>query len=289
MARILVVGSVARDEVVFLHDPLREGTHLEGSWRGGRLGGGASCVAVPLAHAGHDVGVIAALGTDALGDALLDELAATGVNTDPIIRLEQPSTRSLILLDRTGERTVIKIARTRETAPPNRLVTLPADCVFVRSRTRLLSPLLGPKAESALVIAHVPPTAIATRPAHVLIASASDVDPAILADPWTTGQRIAGSLLQWMIVTRGEQGATAYGADRKINVPAPRVRPIDTTGAGDSFAAGLVDALVGGARMDDALEQAVTWGTEATLWESSALPATAVDALLGRQTKDVVS
>ena len=50
-------------------------------------------------------------------------------------------------------------------------------------------------------------------------------------------------------------------------------------GAGDSFAAGLVHALVSGAEMKEALETGASWGAEATLWESSILPPDAVERL----------
>jgi sugar/nucleoside kinase (ribokinase family) len=44
-------------------------------------------------------------------------------------------------------------------------------------------------------------------------------------------------------------------------VSAPRVQVVDTTGAGDVFAAGLVHALALGKPMPDALQTAVAWGS----------------------------
>lgn len=280
MARIAVVGSVARDEVIKLDEPLREGTHLSGTPAGARLGGGAACTAVPLAYAGHEVAVFGSIGDDDVGTELLAELAATGVITTPIVRLNQPSTRSLILLDNFGERTIVNVQRTHEEKPPRRLLEWHADCVYVRSRRLDLGPLLAEQAATAQVIAHVPPSADGMRPAHVLIASASDVGPELLEDPFAAGRRIAGDVLQWIVVTHGARGAVAHGAGTVLEVPTRKVSPVDTTGAGDSFAAGLVHALVGGAPMAAALTCAVDWGAEATLWESSVLPQAAVAALL---------
>ncbi|TVR99045.1 MAG: carbohydrate kinase [Rhodospirillales bacterium] len=280
MARIAVVGSVASDEVIKLDEPLREGTHLTGKQSGARLGGGAACTAVPLAYAGHEVAVFGSIGRDDIGDALLAELAATGVITAHIARLDQPSTRSLILLDGFGERTIVNLQRTHEEQPPDRLLGWHADWVYVRSRRLDLASLLERQARSARVIAHVPPSEDGARPAHVLITSASDVGPEILEDPFAAGRRIAGDHLQWMVVTRGARGAVAHGRDAVLEVPARKVTPVDTTGAGDSFAAGLVHALADGAEMAAALECAVAWGAEATLWESSVLPRAAVTDLV---------
>lgn len=280
MAQIVVIGSVARDEVIRLRQRLREGTHLDGSWQGGRLGGGASCTAVPLAHAGHHVSVVGAVGTDELGRELLAEIAATGVDTSQLIAIDQETTRSLVMVDQWGERTVVNLVRTHEERPPVRLLEIDADCVYVRSRRSDLAALLREKATGSLIVSHVPPETEGSRPAHVLVASASDVGPEVLDDPLAAGRRVAGDLLQWMVLTRGAEGATAFGADEVLHVPARKVVPVDTTGAGDSFAAGLLHALVSGAPMASALATAVNWGAEATLWDSSILPADAVAALL---------
>jgi sugar/nucleoside kinase (ribokinase family) len=65
-----------------------------------------------------------------------------------------------------------------------------------------------------------------------------------------------------------------------LDTPAPRVTPVDTTGSGDAFAAGLVHALVGGSAMQQTLETGAAWGAENARWESSILPAEAVARLL---------
>ena len=60
-----------------------------------------------------------------------------------------------------------------------------------------------------------------------------------------------------VVVTRGEQGASAFLRDgRRIDVTAPKVEVVDTVGAGDAFMAGLIDGLwsqgcLGAAARDD--------------------------------------
>ena len=279
MARIVVIGAAARDEVVRLREPLRPGGHLNGVAAGGRLGGGGANTAVALAAAGHIVTLLAAVGQDAAGDALRTELAGAGVDTSQLARLARPSTRSLLLIEPGGERTVLNLSRCEEDQPPNRLLDLPVEAVYVRSRRRDLAPLLATKARTALVVAHLPPTEPDSRPAQVLVASASDLDPAARRDPWSLGCAVAGDWLQWMVVTDGAAGARAYSENESLAAPAPVVQPVDTTGAGDAFAAGLLHALVGGRPMAEALAVAVRFGAEATLWETSALPAVAVRRL----------
>ncbi len=263
MPRIVVVGSVAIDEVVELRQPLRRGLHLDGRERGRRVGGGAANTAIPLALAGHTVTVVSAVGTDADGSSIMRRLEEAGIDTSQVIRLPGPSTRSLVLTDPDGERTVVNLHRCREDGPPRRLRALPADAIYVRSRELDLGGILAERLGSTLVVAHVPPSAPGLRPAHVLVASAADLSDEERAAPWEAGRRAAGETLRWVVVTRGPEGAEAYSADRRHRVTAREVAATNSTGAGDVFAAGLVHALVGGAPMESSLVTAVAWGTAA--------------------------
>ena len=62
------------------------------------------------------------------------------------------------------------------------------------------------------------------------------------------------------MVTRGAEGAHAFGPGVKLEAPAPQVQAVDSTAAGDVFAAGLVHALVQERPMESALRTAVAWG-----------------------------
>jgi fructokinase len=83
--------------------------------------------------------------------------------------------------------------------------------------------------------------AIAGRAALVKL---SEQDVALLwpgADPGD----IAGSLLdgestRLVVLTRGPEGASAFTAEYRVDVPAPVVTVVDTVGAGDAFTAALL-------------------------------------------------
>jgi sugar/nucleoside kinase (ribokinase family) len=62
----------------------------------------------------------------------------------------------------------------------------------------------------------------------------------------------------WVVLKRGPLGVLAAGPDgTAVELPAPLVQPIDTTGAGDSLAAGLLAELARGVDMADALRTGV--------------------------------
>lgn len=272
MATILIIGSVAWDEVVRLDSPLRAGSHNDGRWIGKRVGGGAANTALALARAQDTPMVISAVGADPAGAELVAELDRLGVDVHLIQRRAHATTRSLILLEANGERTVVNTTRARLSLPFD-LAALPGECCYVRSADPALTPLLARRAEIGTVVAHVPPLKTAFRPAQVLVGSAFDLDEAALADPFAAGRRVAGDRLQWMVVTHGPDGAIAYGDGSRIEERAPQVKVVDSTGAGDVFAAGLVHALAGGQGVEIALKTAVKWGAVSVGYEGTIPPA----------------
>lgn len=61
-----------------------------------------------------------------------------------------------------------------------------------------------------------------------------------------------------VVLTMGENGAFIYSDDVKKRIDAMKVDAVDTTGAGDTFNAGLCVALTEGMQLEDAVRYAVT-------------------------------
>jgi sugar/nucleoside kinase (ribokinase family) len=246
--------------VVVLRQPLRVGGHLDAERRRIRLGGGGANTAIPLRHAGHQVTLVAPVGADHVAEWLLAELQSAGIETHAISRGPGESTRSLVLVDPGGERTIVNLHRCRAAHSAEQLASLMADAVYVRSREPELAGALAELTRRSLVVAHVPPLAPGSRPAHVLVGSESDLPAGFLAGPWVAGREIAGESLRLVVVTRGAHGAEGISVSERLSVAAPSVSVVDSTAAGDVFAAGLVHALVQGRPTLQALETAVAWG-----------------------------
>ena len=87
-----------------------------------------------------------------------------------------------------------------------------------------------------------------------------------------------------VVLTLGGSGARvlARGED-SVDVAAPRVEVVDTTGAGDTFVGALAEALARGESTQDAVQRAVAAGSASvgTLGATAGMPtADQVDALL---------
>ncbi|EWH02654.1 carbohydrate kinase family protein [Halomonas sp. BC04] len=89
-------------------------------------------------------------------------------------------------------------------------------------------------------------TRLDTMMSHSDIVKLSDEDAAWLfgeAEPEIHAARMLDMGIQLAIITEGAKGATAFSHHHTVSVPAPKVSVVDTVGAGDSFNAGILEAL----------------------------------------------
>jgi sugar/nucleoside kinase (ribokinase family) len=75
---------------------------------------------------------------------------------------------------------------------------------------------------------------------------------------------VLGELVETVAVKLGPAGAIACRGTEWVRAKAAEVVPVDTTGAGDSFAAGLLFGLIDGRSLAAALAIGVACGTLAT-------------------------
>jgi fructokinase len=65
------------------------------------------------------------------------------------------------------------------------------------------------------------------------------------AEPASAAVELLAGATELVVMTRGAQGAAAFGSGLAVEVPGPAVDVVDTVGAGDAFMAALLATLVG--------------------------------------------
>lgn len=124
------------------------------------------------------------------------------------------------------------------------------------------------------------------RHATIVIASEDELDlvaPPLGAEEPVLAKRLLEQGVREVVVKRGAEGAGAYTADGRWDVPAVPVTSIDTVGAGDAFTAGYLSALLDGEDVAGRLQRGALAGAFAvsTAGDWEGLPRTGELALLG--------
>ena len=268
-------GVVATDVVLRVQHIPAPGDHVNAEALGWRIGGSSANVACGLSSVRHHVRLVGPVGRDAMGDNLLAELEQYGVDTEYSFRADAASPRTLILLDDTGECTIIAVDSGPEPSsflPVHGPDLRSADCIYVEGYTRYPVSTAA-SAESALLVTSPPVPGATTWPATVVIGSETQYHDVTSAGMFETVRSVSGDRLEWVVVTRGEAGADAYSASSKLHVDAVAADQVDATGAGDAFTVGLLNGLVRGDDIATALQLgAVPGAATVAQWRSIPVP-----------------
>ncbi|MEK1902852.1 MAG: PfkB family carbohydrate kinase, partial [Rhizobium sp.] len=137
MARIMVVGNANVDRIWWLDRPLVPGGRLACKSIEERYGGGGFNAGLVLLDLGHEVMLVTSLHDDDRGRTYLKDLGKRGFNTD-FVGLAPGKTEAVdILVDPSGERTIIAPAGRRR---PGIEALPPIDASLVYLNARAMSP-----------------------------------------------------------------------------------------------------------------------------------------------------
>ncbi|OBK77267.1 ribokinase [Mycobacterium sp. 1274761.0] len=262
-AQVCVVGSVNMDHVFSVDSLPRPGETVMASSVRPLPGGKGGNQAVAAARAGAGVQLVAALGDDAAGDQLRAHLQANGVGLDGVVEVPGPSGTAVIAVDSAGENTIVVApgANARLTVASSKAEAVISDSDVLLLQLEIPVPTAVDaarvaRAAGSVVVVNASPAG--AKP-HDLIALAQLADVVVVNE---------AEAREWhwpvthLVITRGGRGASYLGQDERFDVPAPTVRAVDTTGAGDVFAGVLAAEWLAG--HEEALRRACTAGALAT-------------------------
>ena len=274
-------------------------------------GGDTLNTAVYLARLGVEVDYVTALGDDPYSDGMVEQWRAEGVGTDLVLRAtgRLPGLYA-IRTDDQGER---QFFYWRDQAPARDLFDLPGTAVIVerlvaydwiyltgvslslyndRQRARLFDLLdavrggggkvmfdsnYRPRGWAAPEEARDTMTALLTR--TDMAAPTLDDDRHVFGD--ANAEACADRLHEMgvgeTVVKLDAAGCLVSTGGRREIVPTePQTRPVDTTGAGDSFNAGYLAARIGGADCVEAARRAHRLAGEVIMHQGAVMPRAAM-------------
>lgn len=232
------------------------------------IGGDTSNAAIAAARQGARVGYLTALGADAFGDAVMQAWRAEGIETDHVIRSEEAPT-GVYFIDPDPEGRAFTYYRDGSAASRLHPSDLP-DAAFddlavlhLSGITLAVSEDLRETALSAIFRAADRGAAVsfdtnlrlklwtidearaaifdAIRHASIAVTSVDDNTALTgLSEPADIAAHYHAMGPEIVLVTNGAEGCLLSTGDRAEVIPSAPAVPVDSTGAGDSFAGGFL-------------------------------------------------
>jgi len=269
---VAVLGSANLDLVLSVAVLPGAGETVLASGHERHPGGKGLNQAVASARAGAVTAMIGTVGQDDAGRQLLATMEEAGIDTCAVARVDAPSGTALIVVQATGENTIVVDAGANAT-----MTALSAEGRSVIERSSVLvmqlEVALSAVAEAAALARSAGSTVVLNAsPAQPLDESLlSLVDVLVVneheavaltgvADPVEAAMELTHRVAD-VVVTLGARGAVHVAGDgRPTRTAGVRADPVDATGAGDTFVGFLAAALAGGDPMPLAVRRAVTAG-----------------------------
>jgi sugar/nucleoside kinase (ribokinase family) len=270
VSRIVVLGDVMVDVVVRLSEPLAPGSDAEAaiSFHGG---GAAANTAAWLAAAGAEPVLVGSVGDDGRGRRAVGELRAAGVDARLAVDPSLPTGTCLVLVAPDGERTMAPDAGANDALREEDLGDLLDSGGHLHvSGYALLREGSRPAARAAIARARASGMTVSVDASSSALLSEQFLDDAGGADLMlpnaAEGQaltkesaperaaRLLAARFAEVVVKLGPEGVLWTDGDEVLRAAAAPVEAVvDSTGAGDAFAAGLLAARVDGASTAEAL------------------------------------
>ncbi len=277
---ITVFGSTNLDQIGTVTRLPKPGETVAGGTFSMAAGGKGANQALAARRAGADVRHVSAVGNDAFAELATQLLAEGGVDLSHLRRAETATGIAMIFVDAEGENVIAILPGANGTISAEDadkgLDDLKAGDILLlqqevpQAATRRALDIARQKGVRSVLntAPYLHDTATLAPLADITIANEtefsllsgrpiSELDAAMTDWVKETGRTI--------VVTLGPDGARAVTPEGAISVPAHKVEPVDTVGAGDTFCGYLAAALDAGADLETAMRRAAVAGSLACL------------------------
>ena len=272
MSKIAVIGSSNTDMVIkTAHLPAPGETVLGGQFLMNPGGKGAN-QAVAAARLGGDVVFVAKVGDDIFGQEAVEGFKSEGINTDYIaVDPDHPSGVATITVDEQGENCIAVASGANSALGP---ADIDSAATQIEAASVLLMQLetplgtvehaasLGRKAGKTVILNPAPAQPLPDDLFALLdVITPNETEAEILTgikvetehDAEQAARTLRDKGVGAVIITLGSRGAFVLSESFLGLVPAPKVEPVDTTAAGDTFNGALAVGLAGGQTIEDAV------------------------------------
>jgi sugar/nucleoside kinase (ribokinase family) len=295
---IVDVISETNDEFIELEQLTKGGMQLIDAQRAEQLydamgpareisGGSAANTLAGLSMLGQQCAFIGQVANDQLGQVFAHDIRATGIDFDvPARTAEPPTARCLILVTPDAQRTMNTFLGASQFLAADLIQKELIESAAILYLEGYLWDPAEPRAAMRAAIDHAKAagrkvaftlsdafvidrhredflTLMADGMIDILFANEVEICSLNQNDDFEASVAISAAQVPLLVVTRGEHGAIALQDGTRFEVKAePVIRLVDTTGAGDLFAAGFLSGLTEGRTIDACLTMGAVCAAE---------------------------
>jgi len=269
--KICVVGSANIDQISYVQRIPIDGETIFGDSYQMGFGGKGANQAVMASLLGAETYMITCLGEDVYADMTIDNYKKHNINIDHLQIVPGSSGVAPIWVDESGQNRIIVISGSNDLIDSEKVIEslskitdlkiivgqfeIPlevTETVFAFAKENNITTILNPAP------AKIPSENLLSLtdwfiPNEVEFATISNMDAFVDENLIKYGNSISGNL----IVTLGEGGAVSIAEGSIVKIPAPKVKAVDTTGAGDAFVGAFAYGLASNLMPQDAIKLAV--------------------------------
>lgn len=271
-AKVVVIGSLNMDLVTRAPRLPRGGETLIGESFATVSGGKGANQAVAAARLGAQVSMVGCVGSDAYGNELRGALLAEQIDCQAVSTVDDSSGVALIVVDDNSQNAIVIVAGANGALTPEVIdrfdaVLRAADVIICqlevpdatvghalkRGRELGKTVILNPAPASRPLPADWYASIDYLIPNESEASALSGLPVDSLASAETAAARLIAMGAGKVIITLGAQGSLFANGKGFEHFPAPKVKAVDTTAAGDTFVGGFAAALAAGKNEADAI------------------------------------
>lgn len=277
---IISIGSATED--VFVHVPekfskdsciFRAGAKIDINSMEYFIGGGATNTSVAFSRLGLKAGILCAVGEDGAGESVLKELKKEKVNTSSVMRIKGKNTSYSVILTGFGRDRVILCYSGITAMLAEKEINwgkINSEWLYISSlhtTPQFLRKIAQHSGKKEMKIAFNPGQQELTLglsglkdifgKCAVLLLNRQEALKLTGNADISRNLKIISEVAEIVVITDGKDGAYASDGKHYFQCPSFGTKPLDVTGAGDSFGSGFVAAIIKGKGIEDAL----LWGT----------------------------
>ena len=270
--KVVVIGSLNMDLVTRAPRLPRGGETLIGESFATVSGGKGANQAVAAARLGAQVSMVGCVGSDAYGEELRAALLAEQIDCQAVSTVDDSSGVALIVVDDNSQNAIVIVAGANGALTPAVIdrfdaVLRAADVIICqlevpdasvghalkRGRELGKTVILNPAPASRPLPADWYASIDYLIPNESEASALSGLPVDSLASAETAASRLISLGAGKVIITLGAQGSLFANGKGFEHFPAPKVKAVDTTAAGDTFVGGFAAALAAGKSEADAI------------------------------------